>query len=205
MITLAGTIDSTWQPGLGDPTIMGWLTVVAYFTAAAFCGLCARRLIHMQRRDQRPTDAWLWGILTAVMLILGANKQLDLQSLITTIGRDVAKEQGWYDNRKIVQRIFIAAVALGGGAVIAGLVYQLRRRWRSYLVTLTGITVLGCFIIIRATSFHHVDHWLRWDLGSLRLNWAFELTGIALVGGSACWHWRRVRPIERIETERPEA
>ena len=46
------------------------------------------------------------------MLALGINKQLDLQSLATQIGRDVIKAWGLYSERRELQFGFILAVAL---------------------------------------------------------------------------------------------
>jgi len=40
---LAVTIDGRWQPGIGDPTWMGWATVAAYFVAAVLCAVFAYR------------------------------------------------------------------------------------------------------------------------------------------------------------------
>ena len=30
-----------WEPKVGDPTVLAWLTVVAYLVAAFGCGKCA--------------------------------------------------------------------------------------------------------------------------------------------------------------------
>src|SRR5882672_1117833 len=32
-----------WSPGIGDPTVMGWLTVAAYFAASWLCVRAFRR------------------------------------------------------------------------------------------------------------------------------------------------------------------
>jgi hypothetical protein len=50
---------------------------------------------------------------------LGVNKQLDLQSALTELGRILATDGGWYDSRHRVQRVFILAV--GSAAVLVGL------------------------------------------------------------------------------------
>ena len=39
---LAFTEADHWRPGIGDPTFMGWLTVVAYFTAVPLCWMAGR-------------------------------------------------------------------------------------------------------------------------------------------------------------------
>ena len=34
-ILLAAVEGGRWKPGIGDPTVMGWVTVAAYFVTAA--------------------------------------------------------------------------------------------------------------------------------------------------------------------------
>jgi hypothetical protein len=50
-----------------------------------------------------------------------------------------------------------------------------------------GLGFLMTFVAVRAASFHHVDQWLRH--GVVRLNWALELGGIALIAFSA---WQQI-------------
>ena len=83
---------AAWRPGIGDPTAVGWATVVFYLVA------------------------------------LGLNKQLDLQSLLTAVGRDIAVAQGWYAQRKGVQLVFVAVVALVGMGAIGLIAATLARR-----------------------------------------------------------------------------
>jgi hypothetical protein len=45
------------------------------------------------------------------LFALGINKQLDLQTALTELGRVLALSQGWYEQRQVVQFWFIAALA----------------------------------------------------------------------------------------------
>ena len=37
-----GIVESVpWQPGIGGPTLFGWLTAVVYVGASAICAVCA--------------------------------------------------------------------------------------------------------------------------------------------------------------------
>jgi hypothetical protein len=53
------------------------------------------------------------------MAFLAANKQLDLQSLMTAADRGMTKAEGWYERRRPIQAIFIIAMALAGVAGVA--------------------------------------------------------------------------------------
>jgi hypothetical protein len=55
-----------------------------------------------------------WRSIALAFLVLGLNKQLDLQTALTEAGRVLANVQGWYDQRQIVQVAFIAVDHLLG-------------------------------------------------------------------------------------------
>src|SRR3954464_9311371 len=102
------TDGDRWRPGIGDPTFIGWFTVIAYFFAAYLCRRAAGE--GLNRRKVR----WFWNGLTVLLILLGINKQLDLQTELTFIGRDFAKATGWYEDRRIVQAIFIVFIGFSG-------------------------------------------------------------------------------------------
>ena len=51
-----------------------------------------------------------------MLIVLGINKQLDFQTLLTEIGRKIAHAQGWYEQRQEVQVIFVSLLMLIGAA-----------------------------------------------------------------------------------------
>lgn len=172
--------DGRWVAGIGDPTVLGWFTVLAYGWAAVLAAKCARRFA--------PRVFW-WSV-AALMAFLAVNKQLDLQSWVTEVGRDMAKAQGWYESRHRVQVFLILGMALAGS--LAGLV-ALHTWWpwiRRIAPTLAGVVFVMIFVLARAASFHHVDQFLFREVGGFRWNWLIELFGIALVCWG-CWQARR--------------
>jgi hypothetical protein len=179
---LAFTDADRWRPGIGDPTFMGWITVIAYFVTAYLCWRASRSGL-INRRVK-----WFWTGLTALLVFLGFNKQLDLQTALTFIGRDMAKSEGWYSHRRVVQGIFVAVIGLGGIAGCAGLFYVFRRELKRLWQALAGVAFLVCFIVIRAASFHHVDQFLT--SGPVRMNWILELGSIAAIAWPA---WRSLK------------
>ena len=160
-----------WVPGIGDPTVGGWVTVAAYFAASLACFL-------MHRRSRSVAVAsGIWGVLSLALLFLAINKQLDLQTLLTVAGRSVAKSQGWYEQRRSVQSAFIASLGAAGFLCVGAVAYALRRAPRSAWLALCGLMFLGGFVLIRAASFHHVDSLLGFRLVGLRLNWGAGARG----------------------------
>jgi hypothetical protein len=179
----AFTDGDQWRPGIGDPTIMGWVTVVGYFTAAILCGRCFLLGPAMSK------ERLFWGLLFIAMFCLGINKQLDLQTWLTLTARKMARSEGWYEQRRFVQVIFIFFVGVAGILSFYG-IWKVAEASRKNGLALAGFLFLVTFVIIRAASFHHVDWFLKYDIGGMRMNWIFELTGIALIGAAA---WKRSR------------
>lgn len=172
---------------------MGWLTVVAYAAAAVLCFIAARRcpVVADAGAARRRRRIWLGvGVLMAFLCI---NKQLDLQSLFTDMGRVLAKREGWYDERRTVQRWFVIAVAAAGATAFFIMAWKIRSILRENIVLLLGLTSLLTFIVIRAASFHHVDVLIGSELLGVRVNWILELTGIVLIAISAARSARHPR------------
>jgi hypothetical protein len=162
-----------WTPGLGDPTVMGWVTVAVYGVAAWLCWRVARHA-HAEGGSWR-----LWATLAAVLLALGVNKQLDLQSLFTQVGRDLALAQGWYEQRRLMQGAFIGALA----AAAIGLGWWLRTelRQRDQRLAALGLCFLMAFVVMRAASFHHMDLLIGFSIAGIKMNWVLELSGLVVI------------------------
>jgi len=182
-------VNGHWEPGIGDPTLMGWLTSAAYAAAAFLCAACALRT-DAAPNSHRHERILLWS-LAGLLLALGVNKQLDLQSYFTMVGKRIAAAQGWYEQRRTVQRWFVIAVAATGVAGFALACWFLRKALRRYWLAMAGFAFLVGFVIIRAASIHHVDKWLKKELVGLRMNWLLELGGILCIAVSAALNLRR--------------
>ncbi len=181
-------VFATWSPKIGDPTIMGWVTVAAYIVATVFA------LLAMIRQSGRQRTFWL--ILTLLLFALAINKQLDLQSALTAAGRCMAQAQGWYDNRRIVQFTFIiliVVIAVGASVLLS---WTMRRDFAQLWLAILGLVFLLAFVAIRAAGFHHFDQLIGYTIGGFRMNWVFELTGIIMIGANAFWLLRKHRKTE---------
>jgi hypothetical protein len=182
-----------WRPTIGDPSVMGWLTVAAYAVAAALCffAACRVRIGATGTPGRRERRMWAWiGLL---MSFLCVNKQLDLQTLFTRVGRELAERGGWYGSRRIVQFLFVLAVAAFGVWAFVVIVRKTRLILKERRLLLFGLCFLISFIIIRASSFHHVAVILEARVWGVRLNWLLELGGIVMIAASAAQALRRQR------------
>ena len=170
---LVNCVFGMWSPTLGDPTAMGWVTVVCYLAAAVL----AVFVFFWQTGRQRI----FWLGLAIFLVALAVNKQLDLQSALTAAGRCMAQAQGWYEERRSVQVIFIVAIICFSFSVAVSSAWLLRRDLTEIWLALVGLAFLAAFIAVRAAGFHHFDQFIDVEFGSVRMNWALELGGIFAV------------------------
>jgi hypothetical protein len=170
-----------WQPGIGDPSVMGWVTVGAYFLTA----LIALRLVLISRQ-RFPADTYraqqrFWLIVCLLMLVLGINKQLDLQSLITEMGRYYAACDGWLEHKRYVQVGVIISMLFLSSLSLLFFFLKMRSLLKTNWLAIAGLSFLMVFIVTRATSFHHMDMLINTYFVGVRANWLFELGGLAAV------------------------
>ncbi|MBJ7395704.1 MAG: hypothetical protein JHC76_06605 [Akkermansiaceae bacterium] len=175
-----------WRPTIGDPTIMGWITVAAY----ALCALLMLAVWY-RKREQK----WLWFTLS--MALLCVNKQLDLQSLFTDLGRIAAYHQHWYEQRRDFQKWFVLAVLLVAISVGGWFIIRHLNSCRNNKILTLGFLFLLTFILIRAISFHHFDLFLKDQFLRVKMNWLLELSGIFLITLGAVMnltkYWKRAK------------
>jgi len=185
-------VTFNWSPGIGDPTIGGWLTVVLYLFASVSCWILARKLGLADGRRLRERRAW--RSISALFLFLGINKQLDLQTALTEAGRYLAQYQGWYEQRQLVQLAFIALIAVACLISAITLLIWARDAPISTWLALMGTTLVIGYVLIRAASFHHVDRFIGKTILGFRWNWILEMSGIVLVLLAS--GWRQVHAAE---------
>ncbi len=193
--------EISWTPTIGDPSFVGWFTVGAYFLTAWLCMRAHRierknlgssptgtvpSLLLAASRDWRNLSvpmrrSILWLFLTAAMCGLGINKQLDLQTLFTEVGRELSKTGGWYDLRRTVQVIFIGLVAILGVVSLLSLNWFVRGDFPGLVLPLSGLALIVCFVIVRAASFNGFDRFISITWFGVKMNWVMELTGIGLI------------------------
>lgn len=178
-----GVGDGRWHLEVGDPTWLAWLAVATYAVAAWLC-VRAARASHGTVPPARRL-ALFWLLLGVLLLALGANKQLDLQSLFIDALRDLAREQGWYAERRLYQRWFVgglAAATVLGLAAVGVVLWPVRRRVRLALLGLAGL--LG-FLLMRAALFQGVGP--AWLAHSAPMHAWVELLSVAVLAWAA---WR---------------
>ncbi|MDR7150048.1 hypothetical protein J2W49_002003 [Hydrogenophaga palleronii] len=160
--------------------------MLLYATTAASIWMLLRR-VDFARQDR---ERWVWQVLLMALIALGINKQLDLQSALTELGRIVAQREGWYESRRQTQLAFIAGAGILGLTFMVALLFL---AWGSHQATLSALIggfALLLFVMIRAASFHQVDRLLNADFAGLRYNWIIEMGGLTWILASSMRRFR---------------
>jgi hypothetical protein len=191
---------AAWLPEIGDPTVLGWTICIAYFATGALCAWAMRiawigwrtaqihagpeRRARSRRRAYRASVAF-WGLLIILFIILGVNKQVDMQTILTEAARDVARDQGWFQQRRIVQAGIVSVMGVVGFIVLAGMLIATRQIMPRHVLAFIGVCLLILFVCLRAVSFHHLDAILKQAYLGVKLRWMLEIIGILCVAACA--------------------
>jgi hypothetical protein len=160
-----------------DPSGLAWFIVAAYFAGALSAFVASRSASRIEAR--------FWLGVSLLLLLLGFNKELDLQSLLTEFGRTLTRSIGIYEQRALLQGLFLLLLAGAATFTILHLRKMLHGSSASAKTAAAGIAMLFAFILLRAASFHHIDDWVTVDVRGLRSGWWLELAGIVVVALSA--------------------
>jgi hypothetical protein len=117
------------------------------------------------------------------MASMGISRMVDLGPLLTEHGRGLARDYGWYDDRRSIQRTSVEVVVACG--VIAACVAAI---WLAFAAApehplgALAVVYLATFVVVRAISLHQVDQLLyNHPVEGVRVNALLELAGIAAV------------------------
>ena len=128
----------------GDPTILGW-TISAIYPVAA--SLCFR---NKPRKLEAGSQHYV-GLAYTGVFALGLNKQLDLQTSINALRRQLAGAIGWYGNRRELQLFFCVAVFVGTGVYLSRNFHSVNRFMRDKLLLAIGNEIVATHLLLRTT------------------------------------------------------
>jgi hypothetical protein len=134
----------------GDPSFAGWATTVVYLVSAGASHAAARA-------GQTRVSEGFWLSTAAVLMILGINKQMDVQTLVTAQARAIAAAQGFLPVRRMLQTLFVTAMAIAMTSLLALALVASRRSSVAIRVAVAGLAGLGWFVVLRAARFYHLD------------------------------------------------
>ena len=170
-----------WSFESHDP-FWAWL-IVAMYLMASF--LCLRALFCSQRSlfpdSIKKKSRIFWVLLFVIMLFLACNKQLDIQTYVTAVGREVAHAQGWYDQRRTIQKEVVITIALIAFLLLFYMFYMVYNLPTANKIAMVGALLTFTFIVMRAFSFHHLDHYVGRLIFGVKMHILIEVCGGVIV------------------------
>lgn len=167
----------------GDLTFLGWTTALAYGAGSFFCVRAA--IVSQQAGGRCPGKEPPWWILACILLSLGLNKLLNLQTVLINLGRTISRTQGWDAHQRAVQAVFVAVFTL----VLLITVAASYRKWRWFAReqpwARAGVLLLLLFVVVRVATLNHVDSLLHLNLYDDYWAWSLELLASACLAWSA--------------------
>ena len=149
-------------------------------------------LLGRERSVARPGQSlWptFWLISAALLITMGIAQATSLGDFVTELGRERARNSGWYGDRRPLQAAVVGVVSAFWLIAVVGSVVFVPPRRRRYLPSVLAQLTLMCFAAVRMVSFHYVDAVLyRRDIGGVRVAWLTEW--VLLVANAIVIGWR---------------
>jgi phosphate/sulfate permease len=184
-------------PGIGQLSIVGWLTIILYFWAVFRCWIIVRELGWAADSIEKAKELRGWRSMMAAFFALGVSKQFNLQAALSETGRAIARFQGWYGQRQSAQLAFVLVMALLSLIAAIVLVRWVRNAPVSTWLALAASTMLIGYWVIRATSFHAFDRLVDdVRIGGIRLDSFLEIGGIVAVLVASYWRQFEIRKLK---------
>ena len=163
---------------VGDPTVLGWTTFALYLIAAA----CSLRCGLIGGKSGNPSElGHVWRVQAGVFLLLGLNKQLDLQTALIELGRRLTLFAGWYQYRREIQILFFAGLVAMGCVVVVKHSNAMRNFGRKHPLAASGDVLIGAYILIRTIYMDHLGEMMGFDLENVPGLWVAEILGLIFV------------------------
>jgi hypothetical protein len=143
-----------WRPDIGNDGVSGWVLTALYALAVAGC------LMSLTGPGASPhlRHRLFWAAAAAVLLVLGLNVQLDLQTLLRRSMRCVSHLQLWYDDRQPVKEAVVILAGVTGVLALALAAWMLRGSMRRFALPLAGLALVCAYVVARAVYFTDMDY-----------------------------------------------
>ena len=179
MVTLGAMICGTLILGIGDLTFWGCTTTAALVVAALLC------LVYAFFPTPYKGHRLFWITLGLALLVLGINRQVDLQWLLHEVGKVMAERQGWFSKRRVVEIVLVAGFMIAVVLLLMFVWRVARREWRRHWLAFCGIVLLVAFVVMRAMRIHEVYALFNMEPPGRWLRTLLECGGAFCIGMSA--------------------
>ena len=184
---------------LGPPPIAKGLFYTGLSVTFMGCMLAFRRKSSARRHGLRSSPSF-WLMISIMMMLLIADRALNLRESVIEILRSFVESQDWYRSRNVRRTVLVTIAGVGGVLVVGALILSAFGQLKKNSPALVGVILLSGFFLVRATSFHQADGpspfhrfdaAFRQSCAGLSSQWIVELTSITTIAASALLTSRR--------------
>ncbi len=181
-----------------DSAGSNWIRVAGYLVVAALAQVARWR---ERRRAALDDGVWppFWMLTGAVLVVMAIARAGSIGDAIGDLGRERAENSGWYQSRRPVQAVVVAAVGMGWLISVSVACWRTPERRRRYLPMGLAIVTLLAFAAIRIVSLHQIDSVLhRRHIGVIRVGTLTELLLLVVASLATLWV-----PVGRAKPDTP--
>lgn len=151
-----------------------WARVIGYVLLVVLSFVALGR----ERRRASEVDGvwppfWMWT--AGFLAVMALGRAGDIGSLLGDLGRGRAVDSGWYESRRPLQAVVVAALGVGWLVIVSVACWRTPERRRRYLPMGIMVITLAAYAAIRVVSLHQVDGLLhRRDIAGVRVGTVTE-------------------------------
>lgn len=139
----------------------------------------------LRSRAEGSREFWVWLLIALVLAVFAALRMTAGHEAIVGHLRDNARQDGWYDQRRVLQR-WVLNLLVGAALVLILLLAVAIRHLRPAVLTAgVGVLLLGLFSAARGMSMHRLDDLLTRQIGPLNLAQIEETILLLFTAGAA--------------------
>ncbi len=181
---LCGVED--WVGIFGDPLLSGTIFMLSYGVTAM--------AIFRASRETEVGERRYWQLCGYLFLFQLLNTNLDLHALVWTIGRCLAHAQGWYENRREAQILFLIGLALLILLVLCLTLFVFFRNILGNILLTLGVVIAIGFTLVKGINYHGIEQFYNHQIGPFRVADFIEYSGIVLAFLAALLRLRENNP-----------
>ncbi len=160
-----------------------WLMVLIYLVVGGFCLFVAWKRTQAMNPARWTNAPRYWWIIGGLLLLMTLGRILTVGDAVADVGRNIAKKEGDYGDRSLLQEMLIIQAVIFGVLGTTAAVYFTRKHWRTRLGPVMAMIYLFTLLGIRAISLHEVDAFFRMDMCGIGVGGILETFGLLVIAG----------------------
>ena len=162
---------------------MIWLIRLGYLLISLIC-VKNTFTSNFHESDEAIKNRLKWWIITILFFLIGINSIFNFHIHLSELFREYAHIEGWYEDRRSFQMLFLAVIISFGIITDLALQSKLKEISLNNRMVIYGTAFLGSIFLFDIISFHPVDSLFNSYIFGCKIRLILELAGIIWVAVS---------------------